>query len=60
MPLNTDKQESDSLQDYYEGCPFGCIFSCGKLFGDCRIPWSDDCALNARQKAKNDSGGERE
>ena len=40
-------------------CPFGCIFVCNKmaddrkvyrLHGDCRIPWSQDCYLNRKEK----------
>lgn len=31
-----------------EKCPFGCIFDGDTLMGDCRIPWSKDCALNYR------------
>lgn len=37
-------------------CPFGCIFDGDKLMGDCRIPWSKDCALNKKESVVNAPG----
>lgn len=31
-------------------CPYGCLFrEDGTLFGDCRIPWANDCEMNRRE-----------
>lgn len=31
-------------------CPFGCIFHNGKLYGDCRAPYRDECYLNKKER----------
>ena len=40
-------------REWQSPCPFGCIFDGeGKLYGDCRIPWSKDCYLNQQNDDK--------
>lgn len=38
-----------------EKCPFFCIFDGERLVGDCRIPWSKDCALNKRDHDRSEA-----
>jgi len=36
-------------------CEFGCIFDGDKLYGDCRMPESKECAMERKRITKDDT-----
>lgn len=47
------EEGQNRVAPYESPCPVGCIFSNGKLFGDCRSPESKECFLRPQEDPRN-------